>query len=78
MRQRSRVLEGVPLSAQKALQGSQTKTRKYMGGTKENNILPIEGVIDLPSRQINKSQQEVNRKIVLLARTVSTDKVSFT
>ena len=49
-----------------------------MGGTKENNIIPIEGVIDFTSRQINKSYQEVNRKIVLLARTVSTDKVSFT
>ena len=38
------------VSAQKALQGSETETRELLGGTEENSVSPMR---DLPSRQIN-------------------------
>ena len=41
------------VSAQKALQGSENKTRELLIGTKENNILPYEGSLICPSKQIN-------------------------
>ena len=36
------------VSAQKALQGSETETRELLGGTEEKSIA-LTGVIDLPS-----------------------------
>ena len=35
-----------------ALQGSEMKRREFLGGTEENSV-SRQGVIDLPSRQIN-------------------------
>ena len=49
------------VSAQKALQGSETETRELLGGTEEESF-PDEGVIDLPSRQINDFQKNRNTK----------------
>ena len=40
------------MSAQKAIQGSETETTELLGGTKENKIFHVKGVVDLPSRQI--------------------------
>ena len=50
------------MSAQKALQGSETETRELLGGTEENSVSP-RGVIDLPSRQINEFSQKKTEKI---------------
>ena len=48
----SRGPEKGSVSAQKALQESETETRELLGGTEENRVSQL-GVIDLPSRQIN-------------------------
>ena len=46
-----RALEGDSVSAQKALQGSETETRELMGGTKEINILTDDGSFALQANQ---------------------------
>ena len=50
------------MSAQKALQGSETETRELLRGTEENNVSRTRGFIDLPSRQINDFSPKGNRK----------------
>ena len=55
------------MSAQKALQGSESETRELLGGTEENSVTR-QGVIDLPPRQINDFVQNGNRKNELVAR----------
>ena len=59
-------MKGV-VSAQKALLGFETETRELLGGTEENSVSP-QGVIDLPSRQINDFSQKGNIKIESVAR----------
>ena len=49
------------VSAQKALQGSETEMRELLGGTEESSV-SRPGVIDLPSMQINDFSQRGNRK----------------
>ena len=39
------------VSAQKGLQGTETETREFPGGTEEK-VFPLRGVIDMHSRQI--------------------------
>ena len=51
----------VVVSAQKAIQGSETKTRELLEVTEGNSVSQC-GVIDLPSRQINDILQKGNRK----------------
>ena len=41
------------VSAQKALQGSETETRELLGGTEEKSATPTHEAVDLPFRQIN-------------------------
>ena len=41
------------VSAQKALQESKTGTKELLEGLKDNNIVPNDGSIDLPSWQSN-------------------------
>ena len=53
--QRTRQVEGPlksPVPAQKAIQGFETKTREFVGATTENSV-SLQGVIDLPSMQID-------------------------
>ena len=49
-----------PVSAQKAVQGSETETRELLGGTEENSVSPLRD--HLPSRQINDFLRKGNRK----------------
>ena len=57
------------MSAQKALQGSETETRELLEGMEENSVSPTRGVIDLPSRQIyDFFTKEKQKKIELVAR----------
>ena len=41
------------MSAQKALQGSETETRELLGGTEEKSVTPTHEAVDLPFKQIN-------------------------
>ena len=41
------------VSAQKALQGSETETRELLGGTEENSLSPGDGSLIFPPVQIN-------------------------
>ena len=55
------------MSAQKALQGSETETRELLGGMEEKIHFPRRGVIDLPSGQINiflKNRKQKNIELV--------------
>ena len=49
------------VSAQKALQGSETETRELLE-EQMRIVFPHQGVIDLPHRQINEFLQKGNRK----------------
>ena len=53
-------MKGV-VSAQKALQGSEIQTRELLE-ERERIGFPRQGVIDLPSKQINNFLQKGNRK----------------
>ena len=50
------------VSAQKALQGSETETREVAGRNGREIVFPRQGVIDLPYRQINDFLQKGYRK----------------
>ena len=52
MHEASRKLLKGAVSAQKALQGSETETRELLVGAEQNSIFST-GVIDLPTRKIN-------------------------
>ena len=57
------------MSAKKALRGSETETGELLGGTEENSVSSMRGVIDLLSRQINDlSKKEETEKIELVSR----------
>ena len=49
------------VSAQKALQGSQSVTKELLGGTEENRVSPI-GVIDLLGGRIFSKRENVNKQ----------------
>ena len=50
----------------KVLQGFKTETRELLGGAKENDIIAIEGVINLHSRHINDFFGRANRKKIAI------------
>ena len=59
------------LSAQKLHQGSETNFRELMARRKVMNVLPDEGVLGLPSRQINDLLQKAKRKKIVSGQTCS-------
>ena len=69
------------MSAQKALEGSETETRELLGGSEENSILPDEGSLICPPGKliINKKHKKSEKidnveKIDLVARPEPVDR----
>ena len=59
------------MSAQKALQGSDTETRELLGGTTENSVSPDKGsLICPPDKSMIFYKKETDKKIELVARPV--------
>ena len=65
----------VAMSAQKALQESETETRELLKEQKRI-VFPRQGVIDLPYRQINDFYKKETEKIELVARTETSQKLA--
>ena len=59
------------MSAQKALQGSETETRELLGGTEENGVFPDKGSFICPPGKSMTFHKKETEKIELVARPVS-------